>query len=186
MKRSKALKLVTMATATVALAGCKETIDTEGRVFSNVYQCEQSDIVPDADCDPLFQEGTKIHEATAPRYSESYLCERDHGNATCQQATDGAKTYYSPSPIGYFLTGALVGSTVSNTVRPVYSERDGRRRYMTGGGTIQYLGNGLYGTGSKSVKKYTNNPARVAPKIQTRTSIAPRTGFGGRSSSFGG
>ena len=186
MKRSKALKLVTMATAAVALTSCKETIDTEGQVFSSVAQCERSDIVSDADCDPLMQEGYKIHEATAPRYSDRYLCERDHGTENCDRETEGTKAYYSPSPIGYFLTGALVGSAVSNIVRPVYRERDKKRYYMPGGGTVRYLGNGLYGTGSGSVKKYAHNPARVSPKVQTRTTMASRTGFGGRSFSFGG
>ena len=185
MKRSRSVKLLTMASATLVVAACEEKVDTEGELYRGEAECAASDFVPDTDCAPLLSEGTRIHEATAPRYSSMSLCESQHGRSECVPHIGGPQTYYSPSPLGYLVTGAIAGGVVSDLVRPVYREKGSRRYYTTGGGFVRYMDNGRYGTTRSNIRSY--NPAinQAPPRVQTRTTAASRSGFGSRSGSFG-
>lgn len=185
MKRSRSVNLLTMASASMVLAACEEKVDTEGEVYRTVASCTASEFVPDADCQPLLQEGERIHDATAPRYNTKQLCETQHGVGECLSGASGSPSYYSPSPIGYLVTGALVGAAISDLVRPVYRERDRRGYYTTGGGFVRYLDNGRYGTTNSNMRQYNPAVTQAPPRIQTRTTVASRSGFGSRSGSFG-
>lgn len=185
MKRSRSVTLLTMASATLALTACEEQIDTEGELFRSEAECASSEFVPDADCAPLLTEGARIHDTTAPRYSRMFICESEHGRTQCAPYTSEGETYYSPSPIGYLVTGAIAGSVVSNLVRPVYREREGRRYYTPGGGYVRYMDNGRFGTSRASIQRYNPSVTQAPPRIQTRTTVASRSGFGSRSGFFG-
>ncbi|WP_299292567.1 DUF1190 domain-containing protein [uncultured Tateyamaria sp.] len=185
MKRSRSVTLLTMASATFALAACEEQVDTEGELYKSEAECSASEFVPEADCAPLLTEGTRIHKATAPRYNTMNLCEAEHGRSECVPHPGGPQTYYSPSPLGYLVTGAIAGGVVSDLVRPVYRERDSRRYYTTGGGFVRYMDNGRYGTTRSTIQSYNPTITQAPPRIQTRTTIASRSGFGSRSGSLG-
>jgi len=185
MKRSRSVTLLTMATATLALTACEEQVDTEGELYKSEAECAASEFVPDADCSPLLAEGTRIHETTAPRYNAMGLCESEHGRSECVPVTGGTQTYYSPSPLGYLVTGAIAGKVVSDLVRPVYREKDSRRYYTTGGGFVRYMDNGRYGTTRSNIQNYNPKVTQSPPRVQTRTTVASRSGFGSRSGSFG-
>ncbi|MEM5581451.1 MULTISPECIES: DUF1190 domain-containing protein [unclassified Roseibium] len=180
MKRSKSIKLVVMATTTVTLAGCADEPDLEGRVYKTEAECIADDYVPDEVCAAALQAGKATHETSGPRYKTITLCSEQHGNA-CLQETSSAGPYYTPSPSGYFLAGTLAGAVASqvigNNVRPVYSSR-GQKGFYTSGG--YYVGN----YGGSSWRTY-NDAVKTPPKpakVQTRTSVASRGGFGSRSS----
>jgi uncharacterized protein YgiB involved in biofilm formation len=187
MKRSKSIKLLTMASATLALTACQEEVDTEGELYRSVLECENADLVPNEDCEPLLEEGRRIHANTAPRYNSASLCDQEHGPGECKYQSGSDPSYYAPSPYGYLVVGALAGGAVGDLVRPIYRTKDRRGYYSTGGGYVSYLGNGRYGTNQKSIRQYNPRVTQVTPKIQTRTTVASRGGFGSRSGfSFGG
>ncbi|UWR60790.1 DUF1190 domain-containing protein [Phaeobacter inhibens] len=185
MKRSRSVKLLTMASASLALTACQEDFDTEGELYRTVSECFSSEHVPDGDCAPLIDEGKRIHETTAPRYNSRPLCEEQ--GTDCSYEKSGNQAYYSPVPMGYLVTGPIAGGVVSDFVRPVYRDRTRRGYYYsTGGGYVGYLGGGRYGTTKKNIRAYNPKVQRAAPKIQTRTTVASRGGFGSRSGfSFG-
>lgn len=200
MKRSASIALVTMASAALLFTSWEAAPDAEGEVFRDTDQCVGSGFVPDEDCGPLLEKGREIHKASAPRYVSQDLCEREHsvsfrasqgdslkhGHRTCVQEQDGTNRYYSPSPFGYLVLGSLASTALSEAVRPVYSERDGRGYFMTGGGAVRYLGDGSYGVRSGNVRKYNPDVVQAKPRIQTRTTVASRSGFGSRAGGFGG
>lgn len=186
MKRSRSVTLLTMASAAMVLTACDEKIDTEGEVFRNTMECEQSALVPEADCAPLLVEGERIHFAAGPRYNTIALCESQHGANTCVAGSDAEQQFSSPIPVGYFVTRAVAGAVVSDLVRPVYSERESRRYYTTGGGYLSSMNNGRYGTTRSNIQRYNPAVTQAPPRVQTRTTVASRGGFGSRSGSFGG
>ncbi len=186
MKRSRSVKLLTMASATLALTACEEKIDTEGEIYKTEAECRSSAFVPDPDCAPLLAEGVRIHDATAPRYNEMSLCESEHGITDCSAESSDGLLHYSPSPLGYLVTGAIAGQLVSDLVRPVYREKDRRRYYTTGGGYVRYMDNGRYGTTRTNINQYNPKVVKAPPRVQTRTTVASRSGFGSRSGTFGG
>ncbi|MEP4198807.1 MAG: DUF1190 domain-containing protein [Aliishimia sp.] len=186
MKRSRSVTLLTMASAAMVLTACEEKIDTEGDVYRSVAECEQAALVPDADCTPLLDEGQRIHLAAGPRYNTLALCESQHGKNACNTMSQETQDFSSPIPVGYFVTGAIAGAVVADLVRPVYGERESRRYYTTGGGYLSLMNNGRYGTTRSSIQRYNPAVKQAPPRIQTRTTVASRGGFGSRSGSFGG
>jgi len=181
MKRSKSIKLVVMATTTVSLAGCSQEPDLDGQVYRTEAECIAGDFVPDEVCAEALSVGKQIHDSTGPRYNTVNLCVDQHGNNVCLYDQSNEGSYYTPTPVGYFLTGALAGGATSqllrDNVRPVYSER-GSRRYYTSHG--YYVGN-YGGTGWRTYSDAVKTTPKPA-KVQTRTSVASRGGFGSRSS----
>lgn len=181
MKRSKSIKLVVMATTTVTLAGCSDEPDLEGRIYKTEAECIAGDYVSDDVCAEALRAGKLTHETSGPRYDTVTLCAEQHGNTACLLESSGTQSYYAPSPAGYFLAGTLAGAVASqaigNNVRPVYSSR-GQKGFYTGGGYyVGRYGNGSWRTYNDAVK----TPPKPA-RVQTRTSVASRGGFGSRSS----
>ncbi|WP_282095617.1 DUF1190 domain-containing protein [Epibacterium ulvae] len=182
MKRSKSVTLVAMAGAAVSLSACDPVPDSEGAVYTSEYRCIQGDFVPDADCAPLFAKGKEIHESTAPRYATRNLCEDQHGFGQCESAHN----YVSPRPYGYLIAGSLATIALGDAVRPVYPDRKRRGYYMTGGSYIHFGSGRSARYSSSEFKRFNADVPRAVPKVQTRTTVASRNGFGSRSGSFGG
>lgn len=186
MKRSGPLNLMLMATTAVVVAGCDDP-QVEGNYYKTVEQCISSGAFAEVECREAFVAGRKIDKDSAPRYVSRQLCEREHGLSDCDQrtGTTGTSTYFTPLVSGYFIGQALSGgtNTWNNRVRPVYPSATQRGSYTSGGGTLYY---------NSSTRRYSlpqqdlSKPPAPA-KVQTRTSVASRGGFGSRSrSSFGG
>lgn len=185
MKRSKSIKLMVMATTTVTLAGCSDEPNLDGKVFVSERECIADNFMSDELCKEAIETGKTLHKTTGPRYDTLQLCSEQHGNAACLYNSDAGSSFYAPSPSGYFLAGTLAGaaanSLFSNNVRPIYPSR-GRKGYYTSGG--YYVGN----YGGTSWRTY-DDAVKTTPKpakVQTRTSVASRGGFGSRSSSSWG
>ena len=181
MKRSRSVTLVAMAGAAVSLSACDPAPDSEGAVYASEAQCIQEDFVPDADCAALFSKGEEIHESTAPRYATRSLCEDQHGFGQCESGL----SYASPRPYGYLIAGSLATLALSDAVRPIYPDRKRRGYYMTGGSYIHFSSGRTVKYRSSELKKFNVNAPRAVPKIQTRTTVVSRNGFGSRSGSFG-
>jgi len=182
MKRSKSIKLVVMATTTATLAGCSQEPDLEGRVYKTESECVADSYISDEVCVSAMKTGINIHENSGPRYESMSLCSDQHGNNACVGESSNGRSYFSPVPAGYFLAGALTGAITNDllrsNVRPVYPERGSKRYYTSGGYYVGSYGGGSWRTYNDAVK----SPPKPA-KVQTRTSVASRGGFGSRSSS---
>ncbi|MGH0003699.1 DUF1190 domain-containing protein [Pseudovibrio ascidiaceicola] len=188
-KRSGSLKLVLMAavgvTAVVALSDDEE--QTEGRIFSNKEECSSSGRFSESECSAAFQTGSAIDSDNAPRYNTQNLCEEQHGFYGCNPAYDNSGNfsgYFVPLAAGYFIGKATSGPSDWGTrVRPVYTDKRRRELYTGDGYAVSFSNNG---GSAKVAKSVTTKPPKAA-KVQTRTSVVSRGGFGSRSGrSFGG
>lgn len=174
-KRSTRVTLTSMgvAGATLMLAGCddggpQQQVDA----FPDVAACVASGRT-EADCNTAYNQALASNATEAPRYDGQQTCEEQHGVGRCVPANSGGQSFFMP-----MMTGFLLGQALSP--RPYY--------YGPGGG--YYLGNGYrLGYGGGPGKFYAQNRALEAPKatprIQSRSSVVSRGGFGGRASGGG-
>ena len=186
-------------------------IRMQGTSYKNVSDCiEQNTHITDPaeklsneQCEAVIAEAQKLHEETAPRYDSRDLCAEQHGIASCY-ASSGPQPYYMPYPTGYFfanhLAASLAAHAIADSVRPYYPAHDERGGYSsyrtTSGSPIVYNSTQGWSTPAKKVPSVSSSgngkkptsittfKTKPAPaKVQTRTSVASRGGFGGSSSS---
>lgn len=123
----------------------------------------------------------KDNEERAPRYAEQGSCEEVYGAGQCvPRSGQGGGSFFTP-----LLTGFVVGQMLNGGFRGTGLYRDQRDGgYYTGYGGK--LGTD-YRTGRTQIGvNGIDPPAAIKaspPKIQTRTSVLSRGGFGGRMSS---
>ncbi|WP_041768724.1 DUF1190 domain-containing protein [Pseudovibrio sp. FO-BEG1] len=188
MKRSGPLKLVVMATAGISLAACDSVEEkADGKVFSDKQHCVSSEQYDINQCNVAFTVGEEINKMSAPRYNSQRLCEEQHGTLNCKAIfgdSSGPASYFVPFVAGYFIADATQKLTDWNyRVRPVYFDHK-ERNFYTSNGYLLDLGNSK--RPARLNKKSTKKLPKVA-KVQTRTSVASRGGFGSRSGrGFGG
>lgn len=178
MKRSKSIKLVIMATTTATLAGCGQEPNLEGRVYKTETECIADNYLSDDMCATVVETGQAVHTTSAPRYNSMQLCTDQHGSNACEPVTSGGASFFAPLALGYFVARAADDSLTRSSIRPIYPERGSSRLYTPGGYYVGSYGSGTWRTYDDAVKA-PPKPARV----QTRTSVASRGGFGSRSSS---
>ena len=206
-KRSGSLKLTTMlaGAASFTLAGCGDQPpapaqwdqssvaqgeQVEAFQYASLEACKTADEVPDSECDSGWAAAQKDHNANAPRYQDRTSCEDVYGDGNCVPRGSGGGSFFTP-----LLTGFLIGQML---------DLDGRRYYRGtgyyrqneryGGGYVTGWGGRLdrdYRTGRSVIARQGIEPPdairQAPPKVQTRTSVVSRGGFGGgRSSGFGG
>lgn len=184
MKRSGPLNLMLMATTAFAVAGCEDP-QVEGNYYKTVEQCISSGAFSEVECREAFVAGRRMNTDSAPRYNSRQLCEQQHGLSDCDQRTNtsGSGSYFVPLATGYFIGQAVGGASDNwnNRVRPIYPAASRRGAYTSGGGVLFY---------NNSTRRYSlptqdlSKPPAPA-KVQTRTSVASRGGFGSRSRSGG-
>jgi uncharacterized protein YgiB involved in biofilm formation len=181
VKRSSGLKLALMASTALILSGCGEEVATGG-AYKTVEACIQGGEYTEADCQESFDAALKMHDKSAPRYNEQRLCEQQHGYGNCQQS--GSNNIWLPFIAGYFVSSFLNNQSMSgcrssywdSCTRPLYQSARGGYYTSSGYSLFRDRSTGkmaMYGGGIK------NKP--VAAKVQTRTTIAARSGFGSRS-----
>ncbi len=177
MKRSKSIKLVVMATTTVTLGACSQEPDVEGRVYKSEAECQSDSYFAGETCTDIIKAGEEIHQAAGPRYNTLSLCSDQHGAENCVPAQSGSTNFYTPLVAGYFAARLADNALNRNSIRPLYPERGSKRYYTSGGYYVGNYGGGSWRTYNDAVK----TPPKPA-KVQTRTSVASRGGFGSRSS----
>lgn len=177
--------------ATAMLSGCDGDIDdtklsaqqfgppTEVAAFKTVAECVASGKFDQKACEAAQTTAATDDAKTAPKYATREECEQNFGDNACQQRPSYGGSSSSFTPL---LTGFMIGQLMNgggNRYSPLYQDRrDGR--YYTGGGA--WLSNSAnsrlgYTVGSRGF----DAPATTS-RIQTRSSVVSRGGFGGRSS----
>ena len=193
-KRSAAAGL-SAAGALAMLGGCDAPTDaelsrqqfgeaTEVSAFNSVSECVASGAFAQVQCEEAQSAAQTQDDKVAPRFAEQSACEEQFGTGQCSYRYDGGQSFFVPLLTG-FMIGQLLDGGRGYRYQPLYRSRQDDR-YYTGSGAWLYgggSGRGMhrYQVGSRAI----TNPV-TTQRIQTRSSVVSRGGFGGRSSSRGG
>lgn len=186
MKRSRSIVLTGLMAGTgFSLSAC-ELSDTGKQVdavsYTSVAECRAAGTVPAAQCETAYAEAAKADAKTAPRFEDRKTCEEQFGAAQCVPRNENGGSFFTP-----LLTGFIIGQALNNAGggyrgAPMYRDRDGSY-YGGAGGMVSRD----YVTGRTRVGSEAFNPAARAPtRIQSRSSVISRGGFGGGGRGFGG
>lgn len=201
LKRSRRMVMTSlMCSASVSLVACDDpaadawsnasqqpvpaTIEQGEQVDAFAYRtlegCKRADEIPDAECETSWNAAQADQEKTAPRFDERQTCEDVYGAGQCvPRSAQGSGSFWGP-----LITGFVVGRMLDGGFRGTGLYRDQRDGgYATGyGGRLDRD----YNTGRTRIGSNGIDPPAVIkqtpPKIQTRTSVLSRGGFGGRMS----
>ena len=189
-KRSRAIALTSlMAGAGVSLSACDTTPEIEkgpkvdAFAYSSLEACKMADEVPDTECDSSFAAAKAEQEKSAPRFADAKTCEETYGAGQCVPRSQAGSSFFTP-----LLTGFVIGRMLDGGYRGGALYRDQRDGgYYTGyGGRLQTD----YATGRTQVSARSIDPPdsikSAPPRVQTRTSVVSRGGFGGGGRSYGG
>lgn len=192
-KRSGTARLTAIG-ATAMLGGCDPSPEELSRrqfgepqqvaAFQTVAECTASGDFTQQQCTDALATAQADDGKAAPRFADQRTCEEQFGQNACQQrfAGDGG-SFFSPLLTGFLIGQALNGGgyRYHGLYRSRYDDR-----YYTGSGAWLYNG----GYGGRSHRYQIGSRAVAAPittqRIQTRSSVVSRGGFGGRASSRGG
>jgi len=193
-KRSSSLKLTTMLAGATALtlSGCDDPgaqaswdpnrgEQVEAFSYKTLQECKDANEVSDQQCDTSFAAAQKDDEKNAPRYEARASCEDVYGVGNCvpRSQANGGGSFFTPLLAGFVIGQMLDGGGYRGTGLYRRNDEYGGGYYSTYGGR---LGRD-YGTGRTTISKSSIDPPdaiRQAPsKIQTRTSVVSRGGFGG-------
>jgi uncharacterized protein YgiB involved in biofilm formation len=185
LKRSRVLHVSSlMATASFSLAACGSPQRAPAPepeptlAYQSLDECKAANDIPDNECDAALTKAQQEAAKTAPRYATREECEGQWGPSQCQPHNNGG-SFFTP-----LLTGFIVGQMLNGGGYPLYRDREGRLSNGYGGG-YAYRD---YRTG----KTLTNarehgDVARQAPtRVQSRTTVVSRGGFGGGGRGYGG
>jgi uncharacterized protein YgiB involved in biofilm formation len=188
-KRSRTVVLTTLTAfgAAATLTACEGDID-ESRLSEQQYgkavtafpyqsldECKLDDKVPDSECETAQRTALEQNQTGAPRFESLDLCEEEFGAGNCNRGNGGG-SFFTP-----LLTGFVIGQMLDGGSRYRYSPmyRSARQGvYYTGGGGgggWLYRSGGGYRVGREALA-----PPVAAPRVQTRSSVVSRGGFGGR------
>jgi uncharacterized protein YgiB involved in biofilm formation len=205
-KRSASLKLTTMlaGAASFTLAGCDRPSasaqweqpsaakgeQVQAFAYSSLGACKIADEVSDADCEAGWAAAQNDDAARAPRYNERSTCEDVYGAGNCVPRGSGGGSFFVP-----LLTGFVIGQLLDGGGRPYYRGTSlYRQDERYGGGYHSGWGGSLgrdYSSGRTTIARGGIEPPeairQAPPRVQTRTAVVSRGGFGGgRGYSFGG
>lgn len=185
MKRSRSIVLTTLMAGTgVSLTACDadggKPVDAVS--YTSVAECRAAGAIPASECDTAYAQAQKANEANAPKFGDRQTCEEQYGVSQCVPRNNGS--FFTP-----LLTGFIVGQALSNIGggyrgAPMYRDRYGD--YYGGAGARI---NRDYLTGRTRIGSDAFNPAARAPtRVQSRSAVISRGGFGGGfgSRGFGG
>ena len=147
--------------------------------YPTVQACFDANDMSDDACREAAMAAIKDNEASAPRYDARETCEDVYGAGQCVPRSGQSGSFFTP-----LLTGFVVGQMLNGGFRGTGLYRDQRDGgYHTGYGGR--LGSD-YRTGRTQIGVKGIDPPdaikSVPPKVQTRTSVLSRGGFGGRMS----
>jgi uncharacterized protein YgiB involved in biofilm formation len=190
MKRSKTLQITSlMATASFSLAACGApqvaVPDPEPALaYTSLDECKAANDISDAECDAADANARAQAAETAPRYATQSECEGQWGPDQCRPNNQGGGSFFTPLLTG-FVIGQLLNGGGYRGGGALYRDRDGNYQNGYGGG---YLSRD-YRTGRQIAngRDYGTDVARQAPsRVQSRTTVVSRGGFGGGGRGYGG
>lgn len=184
MKRSRTLVLTSLMAGTgVSLTACDANDagpPVDATSYASVAECRAAGDVPAAQCDTAYAQAQAANAENAPRFDDRQTCEEQYGAAQCVPRNNGS--FFTP-----LLTGFIVGQALSNfgggyRGAPMYRDRNGN---FFGGGGVPFGRD--YVSGRTRIGSNAFDPAARAPtRVQSRSSVVSRGGFGGGGRSFGG
>jgi uncharacterized protein YgiB involved in biofilm formation len=201
-KRSTSLQLTTMlaGAASLTLAGCDDPgagaqagwdpnrgEQVEAFSYKSLEECKAANEVSDQQCDTSWATAQKDDQKNAPRYEARASCEDVYGAGNCvPRSEQGGGSFFTPLLTGFVIGRMLDGGGGYYRGTGLYRGNDGGY-YSTWGGR---LGRD-YGTGRTVITRESIDPPdtirNAPPKVQTRTSVVSRGGFGGgRSYAYSG
>jgi uncharacterized protein YgiB involved in biofilm formation len=179
MKRSQSIVLTTLMAGTgLSLSACDGPADkpVDARSYTSVAECRTAGVISAKQCETAFAQAQKANEQNAPRFDNKQSCEEQFGAAQCAPRSNGS--FFTPLLTG-FIVGQMLNSGSGYRGAPMYRDRDGN--YYAGGGSRISRD---YVSGRTQVGSSAFNPAARAPtRVQSRSSVISRGGFGG---GFGG
>jgi uncharacterized protein YgiB involved in biofilm formation len=160
------------------------TREVEAKTFASLDECKSSGDMTAAQCETAYAEAQKASAENAPKFSDQQSCEERYGVDQCvPRNSQGGGSFFTP-----LLTGFIVGQALSNMGggyrgAPMYRDREGT--YYGGSG---YPLSRDYVTGRTRVRSDSfDAPSAQAPtRVQSRSSVISRGGFGGSGRSYGG
>lgn len=190
--RSAAAGLTAIGSAAI-LSGCDPSPEqlsrqqfgapTEVAAFTSVTECVASGDYNRQQCEDAQRTANNDDNRAAPRFADQDVCEKQFGSGSCLVRTEGNQSFFTP-----LLTGFLIGQLANGggyRYGGLYRDRRDDR-YYTGSGAWLYNG----GYGGRGYRYQVGSRAITTPvttsRIQTRSSVVSRGGFGGRASSRGG
>jgi len=189
LKRSRTLQVTSlMATVSVSMAACgapqRVTPAAEpdpALAYTSLTECKAANDVSDAECDAAHAEAQRQAAANAPRYATREECEGQWGPEQCRPLNSGG-SFFGPLATG-FIIGQLLNGGGYRGGGPLYRDRNDQYSNGYGGG---YLSRD-YRTGRGFANRNDVDLARPAPaRVQSRTSVVSRGGFGGGGRGYGG
>lgn len=189
-KRSSSLKLTTMLAGATALtlSGCDDPgaqaswdpnrgEQVEAFSYKTLEECKAANEVSDQQCEASYAAAQKDDEKNAPRFEARASCEDVYGAGNCvPRGEAGHGGFFTPLLTGFVIGRMLDGGGYYRGTG-LYRGNDGY--YSTWGGRLDRD----YGTGRTVITREGIDPPDVVrnapPKIQTRTSVVSRGGFGG-------
>ncbi len=189
LKRSRTLHVSSlMATVSFSVAACGSPQravpePVPALAYTSVAECEAANDIPDAECDTAYAEAQRVAAESAPRYATQAECEGAWGPEQCRPLNNGGGSFFGPLATG-FIIGQLLNGGGYRGGGPLYRDRDGQYSNGYGGG---YLSRD-YRTGRTITNARDHTPeARQAPsRVQNRTTVVSRGGFGGGGRGYGG
>lgn len=198
LKRSRSLTLTTlMAGAAVSITACDNAPAVtqwgdppaaaagkavEARTFTSLDECKASGDFTAQQCETTLAQAQKDSAENAPKFSDQQSCEERYGVDQCVPRSGQNGSFFTP-----LLTGFIIGQALNNMGggyrgAPMYRDRNGT--YYGGSG---YPLSRDYVTGRTQVRSESFDAPRAdAPtRVQSRSSVISRGGFGG-GRSFGG
>ena len=191
LKRSKTLHVSSiMATVSFSMAACGSPQRSvpepvPALAYTSIAECQAANDIPDAECDTAYAEAQRVAAETSPRYATQAECEGQWGPEQCRPLNNnsGGGSFFGPLATG-FIIGQLLNGGGYRGGGPLYRDRQGQYSNGYGGG---YLSRD-YRTGRTITNARDHTPeARQAPaRVQNRTTVVSRGGFGGGGRGYGG
>jgi len=186
MKRTRKLALTgLMAIGGVSLTACGDqpnvSIADQGQTvdaytYQSLQECKDKNDVPDDACDTGMKKA-KDEEASEAKYADNKTCEDVYGPGQCvPRSSAGNGSFWGP-----LVTGFVVGQMMNGGWGGGGLYRDYRNGgyYSRGGGPLMTD----YSTGRTRIGSRSFDPPdtfRPPERMQTRSSVISRGGFGGR------
>jgi uncharacterized protein YgiB involved in biofilm formation len=158
--------------------------EVDAKTYASLADCKNDGDMTAEQCDTAYAQAQKDSAANAPKFGDQQSCEERYGVDQCvPRSSNGGGSFFTP-----LLTGFIVGQALNNMGGRYY----GAPMYRDRGGTY-YGGSGYplsrdYVTGRTRVRTDSfNAPEMRAPtRVQSRSSVISRGGFGGGSHGWGG
>ncbi|MFC3581409.1 DUF1190 domain-containing protein [Sphingomonas hylomeconis] len=186
MKRSQSIVLTSLMAGTgLSLTACDGPVDkpVDALSYTSVAECRTAGKIPADQCEAAYAQAQKANAQNAPRFDTQQACEAQFGAAQCARGNGGSGSFFTPLLTG-FVIGQMLNGGGGYRGAPMYRDRDGN--YFGGAGSRI---NRDYVTGRTQVGTSAFNPTARAPaRVQSRSAVISRSGFGGGfgSRGFGG